>query len=132
MLILGVIPTAAVFQAEGGISSSPDVGGGGSLGPLEKTRAFGMTPSTRKNSSKVTLGFTSGDDAPARCAVSGATSEARESVGDEGARGLRGSLAGFLCGKIKDYDNASRRAWGGRKSRSGTATFQLPARQDRR
>ena len=41
----GVIPSGAVFQAERGISRGADMLHARSLGPLEKARAFGMTPS---------------------------------------------------------------------------------------
>jgi hypothetical protein len=43
---MGVIPSEAVLQAEGGISPQ-GMWQGRSLGPLEKTRAFGMTPLLR-------------------------------------------------------------------------------------
>jgi hypothetical protein len=40
----GVIPSAAVFQAERGISRAANQILARSLGPLAKARAFGMTP----------------------------------------------------------------------------------------
>jgi hypothetical protein len=40
----GVIPSAAVFQAERGISLAAALRVGRFLGPLEKTRAVEMTP----------------------------------------------------------------------------------------
>jgi hypothetical protein len=45
MVVDGVIPSAAVLQAERGISSRYSRSRGRSLGPLVKARAFGMTQS---------------------------------------------------------------------------------------
>jgi hypothetical protein len=45
---MGVLLTGAVFQAKGRISRAhPESSHARSLGPLVRTRAFGMTPSKR-------------------------------------------------------------------------------------
>jgi len=51
MIVVGVVPTLAVFQAEG--RDRPHqryLAGRRSHGPLEKTRAFGITPGKFKGS----------------------------------------------------------------------------------
>ena len=53
LLTEGVIPTGAVFQAEGGISRESKVGlRARSLVPLVKARAFGMMQCARKHFAK--------------------------------------------------------------------------------